>query len=627
MSSPPARSQLARSEAGWRPLPSATYTSHGMTKHEQHAASIAVAPFRKPPGDADHARLANGFLEDVIAELARFPSLEVLAARTSLSLTSAQLEPRQLAANFGTTHLVDSTVLPSVDALQISANLIEVPSGRQLWSQKYKVAFRDLLRVPEDIAANVANQLSARIDMARLARAKARPVASLEAYDCWLRGRDCLRRGTIEADAEAREFFERALSIDPSYARAYAGLSLTHFNEWSCQLWSDWQTNERLAFEYACRATDLDQGDHVVQAVLGRVHMHRRNFGQARAHLERALALSPNDADTLVQVGMWTGYLGRGDDAVAMIEKALRLNPLHDASYYVYGATAYFFARELRAAVELAARAPPNLVVDQSAFMAACYAHLGQQAPAAVQLAQFLAAFQDKITFGRPPGRDEPLSFLLHVNPFAKSEDAEFLVEGLRKAGLDPAACASSGPYLPEKDARPARFSPDGDHWLVSYDQRTVRIKDMKGCRDIALLLGSARERIHCMEIAGRMAEGHAGEALSARARAECQRRLRELRTDIEEAERDHDLGRQQALSGELSRLTAQLTAALGLGGRSRRLGDPAEKARTAVTWRIRTAIKKIGQAHPELGRHLEASIRTGAFCTYAPERAVEWAV
>jgi hypothetical protein len=63
------------------------------------------------------------------------------------------------------------------------------------------------------------------------------------------------------------------------------------------------------------------------------------------------------------------------------------------------------------------------------------------------------------------------------------------------------------------------------------------------------------------------------------------------------------------------------------LGGRARNLSDPAEKARTAVTWRIRNAIKKIGQAHPELGRHLEVSIRTGIFCVYAPDRRILWSV
>lgn len=161
--------------------------------------------------------------------------------------------------------------------------------------------------------------------------------------------------------------------------------------------------------------------------------------------------------------------------------------------------------------------------------------------------------------------------------------------------------------------------------WTISFADRTAQIKDMKGCRDLALLLSSAGMRLHVMDIAGRALEGDGGVVMDARARAECQRRRLELEEEIADAERDHDLGRREAAKAELDRLTETLVAALGLGGRERKIGDPVEKARTAVTWRIRSAIKKIGEAHPELGRHLERSIRTGTFCEYSPEVPVSW--
>lgn len=592
---------------------------------EQRAAAIAVAPLRHPPADPSHALLANAFLEDVIAELARFPSFEVLAARTSFALTADQLEPAALAARFGVTHLLDSSVVAGPDVLHVKANLIEAPEGRQLWSQKYAVPMREMLALQEDIAAHVANHLSARINMARLSRARARPIASLEAYDCWLRGRDCLRRGTVAADAEARELFTRALSMDPTYARAYVGLSLSHFNEWSCQLWQDWEVNERLAFDYACKAAELDEGDHVAQSVLGRIHMYRRNFGQAGAHIERALALSPNDAETLIQMAPWLAFQGDSERGIEMVEKALRLNPLHDVSYYVLGSLPYFFARRLRDGLALIEKAPPSMIVDQSAYTAAAYAHVGELESAQKHVAMFLETFREKITFGRAPDADEPLRYLLHVNPFATQEDIDYFVEGLRKAGLPGTDRPSREAYLPKTTAASARFARDGDHWLASYGGKTARVADVKGCGDIALLLASAGERIHCMEIAGRMLEADAGPAMDARARAQCQDRMRELREELDSAEQDNDLARAEAARAELDGLTEQLERALGLFGRERKVGDPAEKARTAVTWRIRSAIKKIAESHPELGRHFDASIRTGAFCVYDPETRVIW--
>lgn len=594
---------------------------------EIRATSIAVAPLREPPADPAHARLASGLLEDVIAELARLSGIEVLSARTSLALSPEELEPARMAERFGTTHLLDSSVLSNGDQLLVKTHLIETPSGRQLWSQRYEVPAHEVFAVQADIAAHVANQLSAHINMTRLGAARTRPLTSLLAYDCWLRGQDFLRHGSLDGDSRAREYFEHALSIDPTYARGYTGLSLSHVNEWSCQLWADWDKNERLAYEYARRAAELDETDHVVQTVLGRIQLFRRNFGQARAHFERALALSPNDAETLVQIAIWTGYLGDGERAVAMAEKALRLNPLHGPSYFVYAALPYFFTRQLDRTLALLHAAPADMMVDQPAFIAACHAHRGELPEARAALAQFRHAFRERITFGREPEPDEPQRFVLHVNPFARQADADFLLQGLALAGLAVAAPAPQVAYRARNEAQSARFSLDGDSWQVSFANRSVRVRDMKGCRDIALLLASAHERIHCMEIAGRMAEGHAGAALDARARADCQRRLRELGAELESAEADKDLGRQAALSEERERLIDSLSAALGLGGRERKLGDPAEKARTAVTARIRSAIKKLGAAHPELGRHLEVSIRTGAFCTYAPEHRIEWVV
>jgi hypothetical protein len=100
---------------------------------------------------------------------------------------------------------------------------------------------------------------------------------------------------------------------------------------------------------------------------------------------------------------------------------------------------------------------------------------------------------------------------------------------------------------------------------------------------------------------------------------------VRELQQEIDEADATHDLARGERAREELDRIVELLSGALGLGGRSRTLGSAAERARSAVTWRIRSAIKKIGQAHPRLGRHLENAVRTGTFCIYQPEVAVDW--
>ncbi len=124
----------------------------------------------------------------------------------------------------------------------------------------------------------------------------------------------------------------------------------------------------------------------------------------------------------------------------------------------------------------------------------------------------------------------------------------------------------------------------------------------------------------------GSLAEpGDLGEVIDAPARAAYQTRIADLQQELDEADATGDIGRGERARRELDFLVSELTAAYGVGGRPRRAGDPAEKARTAVTWRVRHAIAKIADVHPSLGRHLRRSVRTGRYCAYEPDEAVDW--
>jgi pSer/pThr/pTyr-binding forkhead associated (FHA) protein len=178
--------------------------------------------------------------------------------------------------------------------------------------------------------------------------------------------------------------------------------------------------------------------------------------------------------------------------------------------------------------------------------------------------------------------------------------------------------------------ASPARamFKREGELWLVAFEGKSARLPDVKGFRDLARLLGSPGIETHCLELADRPAETAApGHVLDAQAKREIQLRVRDLQHEIDRADASHDAVRAGQARDELDRIAEVMAGALGLGGRSRALGSPAERARSAVTWRIRNAIRKIGASHPRLGRHLENAVRTGVFCVYQPEAPVDWSL
>jgi hypothetical protein len=190
-------------------------------------------------------------------------------------------------------------------------------------------------------------------------------------------------------------------------------------------------------------------------------------------------------------------------------------------------------------------------------------------------------------------------------------------------------------------DDRPAASAPDraafvrsGDLWHVEFRGRSATVVDSKGLRDLATLVARPRSEVHVLDLveaAGGPARAAAGSdtgpTLDAPARQAYKKRLGELQEEIEEATDHADLGRLEQLEGERDFLLAELSSALGLGGRPRATGDPVERARKAVTMRIGTALRAIEKVHPALALHLRNSVSTGRSCVYHPDLDITWDV
>jgi len=197
------------------------------------------------------------------------------------------------------------------------------------------------------------------------------------------------------------------------------------------------------------------------------------------------------------------------------------------------------------------------------------------------------------------------------------------LVEQLRDLADTPAGSAA-----PAADDR--RFQQEGDFWTLSFAGTVVRLRDAKGLHYLAHLLRHPEREFHVVDLvaAARVATGgDTGAVLDPSAKSAYRTRLAELRDEIEEADRFNDLGRATRLRGEMSAIAQQLQSAVGVGGRDRRPGSQAERARLAVTQCVKASLKKIRQAHPALGHYLGTTIRTGYYCAYqpAPRERGDW--
>lgn len=171
----------------------------------------------------------------------------------------------------------------------------------------------------------------------------------------------------------------------------------------------------------------------------------------------------------------------------------------------------------------------------------------------------------------------------------------------------------------------------DGEYWTVAFGGLVVTVRDSKGLRDTARLMASPGRELHVLDLASEMGatleQGDAGPILDDAAKAQYKRRLEEIESELDDAEVAGDDERAARACAERDALVDELSAAFGLGGRPRRTPEHVERARKTVTRRIKDAIGRIEKVHPILGRHLRASVSTGVFCSYAPERSIVWTI
>jgi TolB-like protein/tetratricopeptide (TPR) repeat protein len=599
----------------------------------QHDIAIAVIPFEDDSPEGDFGYFATGFSDDLIAALTRFQAFRVIAGQSVAAWLAGGRPVDDAAREWDLQYLVRGTVQRDHATLRVSAQLLQTDTQQIIWADRFDCPLDDVFAVRDEIAATIAGAVSVRVDDHLLKRPSREPGCDLAAYDNYLKGMACLRQGSLDGDEQARPLFQAALETDPNFSRAYAGLSLSYFNEWSCQAWHLWTDSEQNAFNYAEKAAALNDTDEMVQAVLARMHRFRHEHEAADRHGARALDLNPNDANVLIQIALLRLFGGDWDEGAALARKAIRANPLHGNWYHGVVGWNLFMQGDHDAALPLLQTAG-DYVVNFGAYRAACRIVTGDTEGGHEEYRHFEDQYRLKIAFGRPPEPGEAIRWAMQVEPFRNREHAARMPGILRSAGLIDFDVERAAENWEPQIPRPAdvseppgnRFASDGDIWTLAFDGIGAQLVEVKGFHDIAYLLQNPRESVHCLELSGGvLTEGNTQEVIDDQARRAYEERIVALQDMLSEADPDGGSADTRSLKRELDILTEELAKATGLRGRPRQMAHSAERARSAITWRIRSAIKKIQVAHPRLGQHLAHAIRTGNFCSYQPETPTIW--
>ena len=335
---------------------------------------VAVLRFSNE-GAPEETPLVDGFAEDIVNALARFGTLVVLARNSGFAFVSDSASDwRAVGDTLGATYLVRGRATTCTDGMRVTVSLIAASTGGVLWSETFSASGGQIFDMQEEIARRVVNRLVARLDDAGLKQATPKPPDSLAAYELLLRGLARLRGYAAEDNEAARALFQAAVERDPSYALAHSYIGLTDliiggYGDASPALLA--QVIERTQ-----RAVILAPEEPRCHRVLAQALLFTRRFEAAEHHLQRALDLNPYDADTIAQMGYLLTMRGRPLEALAALDRAILINPIHPDWYHADRAIALYSAGDYRAALVSMSKLPMK-TPWRLTRLAGCHAQLG----------------------------------------------------------------------------------------------------------------------------------------------------------------------------------------------------------------------------------------------------------
>lgn len=386
--------------------------------------SIAVLPFTNMSDDPDQEYFSDGITEDIITELSRFETLFVIARNSSFAFKGQDVESDEIGEKLGVQFIVQGSVRKSGQRLRISVQLIEVETGKHLWTERYDREIQDIFEIQDEVASRVATMVPGHVDIARRIQTENTPAKNVSAYDLILRADSLFQQNY--GSAEGIQLVREALEIDPNYAGAHATLAVeSSYSMFSGGLGID--EASRLTRTHGEAAVKLAPGDARIHAVVGEAYLLIGEHALAEHHTDKALSLNPNGFYVLVHAALVRAYLGDYAVANELVDRALQNDPYSTTSLRETKFEICFLAELYEEALEQLVGWPnPPLHMYLSA--AAALIHLGRIEEAKSEFQKF-----DRL---RPKTWNTVEIARSYQRMCALPEDGERWIEGFQKAGL-----------------------------------------------------------------------------------------------------------------------------------------------------------------------------------------------
>jgi len=309
------------------------------------------------------------------------------------------------------------------DRIRINIELIDTETGSQVWAERFDRSETEVFAVQDRIVQQIVSTLVGRVQVSDVERARRKPPASLDAYECVLKGNaqpwDDPRGAT-----EAIRLFEKAIELDPEYGLAHGMLAMMRCSQWRDDAGASSAALDD-AYVLARRAVELDDGESTCHSLLAQIYLYRRSFERALQHMRRSVAMNPNNQWNVADMGQVLTYVEQAEEAIEWFKRAKEIDPYFDPPWYWRQAgLTYMVLRRFDEALSMFAHISVR-TYRVAAYMAASYARLGD-ADRARTFAEECLSRQPEFTVRQ----------FIAKEPFRNPTDAAYLAESLRLAGL-----------------------------------------------------------------------------------------------------------------------------------------------------------------------------------------------
>ncbi|MDX1431357.1 MAG: adenylate/guanylate cyclase domain-containing protein [Gammaproteobacteria bacterium] len=418
----------------------------------QDRPSVAVLPFANLSDDESQEYFADGLTDDLIIDLAKVSGLFVIARNSVFTFKGSPVRIQEVAEELGVRYVVEGSVRRVGERVRVNAQLVDGRTGHHLWGERYDREITDLFAVQDELVGQIVGALSVQLTHTEASQLASRSEPEFRAYDLYLQARDGYYSRDQARMRESFDLYSRATTIDPQFARAYAGLAQLSADVWRLNSLREVMAGavaRKVAEEAATKALDLDPTLADAHSVLALLRLVEREHEAALTFARLAVRLEPSSADAHTTLAIVLGYAGQPGAALESIQAAMRLNPRPPPYLTTYYGWVLFLNRRYDDAIAvlepIATTRDRGIADAPREILAMAYAESGRLEKAKAQV-------------GLLREREPFLNLMWYRSIYdyhAREEDLRHRLDALAKAGMP------QWPLAFEGDSRYRLMEPD----------------------------------------------------------------------------------------------------------------------------------------------------------------------